>query len=209
MRKEINVLYIHNGFIELAQVAVAKTVSIQKKFRVSFDDTNINEALFQLMAKVKSKKVYLLLGQEYCYVVNFSIPSHILLSEERNFVYKRISESVPEIITEKDWDFKVITKNNDEKKILAFAFVKNKFELIRKAIEKIEVEVVAIEPEEISVLRNSNPVIGVAIKNDIYGNDESVLNINLNNFKVRKINYKLFIYLILPILLVVLFFYLT
>lgn len=209
MPKEINVLYVHDGVIELAQVVVSKSVSIQKKYRVSFDETNINEALFQIMAKFKSKKTYLLLGQEYCYVVNFNIPAHVQLSEERSFIYKKMSESVPEIIAENDWDFKIVSKNNDEKKVLAFTFVKNNFNIIKQAIKTVGLEVVTVEPEEVSLLRNSSPIIGIAIKNDIYGSDENTLNINLTNSKVKTINYKIFVYLIIFALCVILYFYLT
>lgn len=199
MKRKINVLYVHNNLLNLAQVVVSKTPYIEKSFSVKFVSSNIREAIHLLATKFNLLKVHLLLGSEYTYVVKFTIPVHIQLSEERSYVYKRMSELVPEVVTDEDWDFKVVSQTKEEKTVLVFALVQNSFKPVRESLMNSNIEVEAIEPDEISQIRNSNPIIGIAIKDDMYGNDEKSLNINLENLKDTKHNYSVFIYLNLVI----------
>ncbi len=174
----IYVLYIKGKFVELASVQVSNNPKILKHYKAEYDESNFSDALNLLLQKIKTNSVYLLLGEEFAYVVDFSIPLHIQGSEERNFVYRRLMESVPDTFDDNDWDYKETVSGKDEKEVVAFALVKEQYNRINDVLKKTSLKVITIEPDEISVTRNKNPIIGIALKNDIYGNDNVSLTLN-------------------------------
>lgn len=183
--RKIDVLYINDRVAELARVSLSKTPNIIKHFRSQHNGLNILESLNLLFKNIKTKSVYLLLDQEYTYVVTFSIPLHIQGSEERLYVYRKLSELIPEVLEDKDWDYRESSQNVEDKNVVAFAIVKDRCSKIIEALQSIPIEVKAIEPEEISISRNQNPIIGMALKNDIYGRDNRSLNISISKKKLK------------------------
>ncbi len=184
---KVNVLCVRNGFIEITTVRLSKTPKIIKHFRAQYDESTVSESINLLLGKIKTKSVRLLLGQEFAYVVNFSIPSHIQGSEERLYVYRKLSELIPDVLNDNEWDYreseadhKKISIDDQEKKIIAFALVKNKYSNISNVLDNLPVLIDAVEPEEISLARNPNPIIGIALKNDIKGKDNNTLNIKVS-----------------------------
>ncbi len=170
--KKVNVLYVKNNSFELSTVVMSKKPKIIHRLK--------SESISALIEKSKIKSAYLLLGNEFAYVVNFTIPAHIQGSEERQYIYRKISEIIPEQLEDKDWDYKETVQGKEEKNVLAFAFVKDRFKELNEILQSLPLEIIAIEPEEISITRNENPIIGISLKNDISGKDSNSLNIKIS-----------------------------
>lgn len=178
--KTVDVLYISGNKLQLSSVIVSNTPKISKQYETTFTDSNLKESIVNLISKLNTKSLYLLLGKDFAYVVRFSIPMHIQGSEERTYVFRNISEIVPEILSDNDWDYKETALGKEEKEVLAFAVVKEKFNKLDEIFKSLSIKIDAIEPEEISLMRNENPVIGISLKDDIQGSDNKTLNIKLN-----------------------------
>jgi hypothetical protein len=62
---------------------------------------------------------------------------------------------------------------------MVFAPVKEYQMVINQVCKKLLIKIEAMEPESIAVMRDPNPILGIAKKTDISGKDEEVLNITV------------------------------
>lgn len=168
--KKVKVVYIDGINAETASVSLAKIPKVGKKTIGILKD---------IIKKIDSKNIYLLLSDSLAYTVRFTIPAHIQGSEERTYVLRRISEVIPEELENDDWDYKEQKLIGEEKEVLAFAVVKNKFQSINKELLDLKLNIIAVEPAIISRTRNEDPFIGIALKKDISGQDNKTLNLKL------------------------------
>ncbi len=160
---------------------------VLESLELGWDEKTLDLSLAKIIEKFKSKKIRILLDDLYSYVLRIKVPVVFNENEERKYVSDRITEKIPELLADNDWDYKDINFNissekkqqSEEKEVLVFSPVKYIFEIISAAVVKMEVEVEAVEPVEISLTRDTNPIIGLALKEDVSGRDKDVLNINV------------------------------
>ncbi len=89
----------------------------------------------------------------------------------------KVAETIPEILENSDWDFIETGEEGNFKKMKVFAPHKDFLTNLTQAAVKSEFKIEAIEPESLAVLRNKDPMLGLALKTDIKGKDENVLNV--------------------------------
>lgn len=173
-KKEIIVISITRGQIKLTLVDAGEN-KIIKETKKEWDPTNIEETrkvITELASSMEERKVRLLLGEDISYVLELPYSEDITRKE----ILSEISEKIPEQLDEYSWDYKIEEKEGEEK-IIAFAPVKNVYENFVKPLLETQIEVEAVEPEQIAQNRNENPIIGLALKKDIKGKDEKILNL--------------------------------
>lgn len=171
------IIYITQKKLRAGFVTTRPPLRISNLIESEWSLENLGQVLAQFRAKLKAKTVRLLLADDLAYVVSLNIPPDLSGIKERKIVAEKIVELIPEALEDKDWDYKEVAKKGQEKEIIAFAPVKERFAHISIALEKAGLEVEAIEPEIIAKSRHEDPVIGLALKKDLKGKDEKVLNL--------------------------------
>jgi len=139
----------------------------------------------EIIKKYKAKNFRILISDDLSYVVRLTIPKETTKDKERDFIREELQQKIPETLGESDWDYKELSLEKDkgegtEKDVIAFALVRSFFDSLNKAIDKTGLEVEAIESETIAKTRDANPIIGIALKQDLTGRDEDILNLKLN-----------------------------
>lgn len=138
----------------------------------------------EIIKKFKGSKVRLLISDELSYVVRLAVPADITREKERDYIWRELQGKVPEELGEADWDYKEIEVSEKQKTqikdVIVFALVKDFYKVLTEAVIKSALQIEAVEPETISKTRNANPVLGLALKEDLTGRDEDVLNLKMS-----------------------------
>ncbi len=170
MKKEIYVLSLSRSEVELS-IVDSKNKKVLDKHKTKWNPDSPEESakiLEFLKSSKKSSKIRILLRKDAYYLLELPYKAGLT----RRDIHKKVSGIIPEELDEKSWDYKVV-----EEKIVAFAPVKSIYEAILKPLKETQKEVEAVEPEEISIQQNEDPVIGIALKTDLKGKDTEVLNL--------------------------------
>ena len=172
-------------------VVNCRNYKFSNTIEVGWDENTFEISLAKIIEKLKSKKVRILLNDVFSYVIRLKVPVGMNKAEERIFVSGEISEKIPEFLNDRDWDYKEINFNmtsrsgveESVKDVLVFSPVKYLLDLLSKVVNKTGIEVEAVEPVEIAITRNSNPIIGLALKDDLNREDKEELNIYITRSK--------------------------
>lgn len=173
-----NILTITHSTASLAQVA--PTGKIKQELTESWTAETLSELVTSMVSKLKAKKVRLLLGKDVSYVVKFEISKALKSKEMRTVVFDKLQEVVPEDLNNTEWDYR-LTGSKDEElyNVVAFAPVLVVYQQITEVINDLQLDVEAVEPEEVAETRNKNPIIGLALKKDVDGKDSSTLTLEI------------------------------
>lgn len=173
------VIFIRRNEIEGAEVSVGKKPKIKKRYKANWSSKDIDLLLYKILKKLTSKEVLLLLGEDVTYTLGVSLPKGTKSKDVRGLIYEEIKLKFPDDIKDSEWDYKLISKNKENFKYIAFAPVNDVFEKVSRAFHKASADTIAIEPEVVAKSRNSDPVIGISLKDDIKGDDNNILSLNL------------------------------
>lgn len=185
--KNILVLYFSKTNL---QAAVVSDAIIAKKYNpLEYNQDNLPEILTKIKNTFKQNKIRVLLDDELSYFWNTEIPENIL--NIREYLASLIKENIPDDISQDSWDFKEIQMpaSSKTKSVTIFAPVKSYWEMIKSAIAKNGMEIIAVEPVGLAKTRNPDPIIGIALKTDVIGRDEEVLNLNINTKNALPVTY--------------------
>ena len=182
--KKYFVIAIKRGKIIATNVKTRGKKKVLDQIEYGWDEKTLDIVISKIIADNKPKSVRILLGEELSYVLRLSVPLDLSEEDEREYIGRQISNKIPEILTDRDWDYKDLHFNIVQKKqtqkskeVIVFSPVKGVFDLISSAIRKAGVKVDAVEPEQIARIRDKNPLVGIAKKVDLKGDDKDVLNI--------------------------------
>ena len=178
--KTVVVLTIYRDKIIVAKISLGRPPKIISKFGADWNEDNLITILTAVKEKLKTDRLRLLLSQEASYVVKTEIDAVWDDDSQRSAVLEKITGQIPEELKADDWDYKVIAQHKDKQEIVAFAPVRQLFAAVSLAMKEVGLKVEAIEPEEIALERDSDPLIGLALKTDLKGKDSQVLNLKLN-----------------------------
>lgn len=170
------ILYISREKIKAFKVSKGNP-RIKKGVQSSWNDDNISEVIKILKEKLRFRNVRLLIDDDLSYVMKLSLPAKVDKVNERNAIFEKFSSHVPDELKDTEWDYKVLGSNGPEIEVLAFAPVRNEFEKVLQGLTSNKVDIEAVEPVLLSSTRNENPVLGLAMKKDISGDDANVLNL--------------------------------
>jgi len=173
--KTINIIAIDRKRLLFVQVVDGDQPQVQQLGQKSLGNIDWVEALAEAKTKFSNKKCRVLLADDLAYLLTLKIEDQDL--ESRAAVKKKVQEYIPELLTDDDWDYRVVAEEKEAKKIIVFAPVKDFFLEFSQAVREAGLEVEAIEPFNIAQKRNKNPFVGLAQKQDISGPDAKVLNL--------------------------------
>lgn len=179
------IIFISQSSLEGIIVSGGHSPRILQRYSARWTADTLAPTLQSVISKLATRKVHLLLGEDLAYVLDF--PSTQVKGSQhkkREAVFQIVRSQVPEVFTDDQWDYREVEDSVNEKKIIAFVPVIAKFNIISEAFAQIGCGVVSIEPEQISKLRNPDPILGIALKGDIMGKDEDTLTLSL--FQVVK-----------------------
>lgn len=206
------------------------TKKFGKSYEFGWDYATLDMVLTEVVKKFNSKDFRILVSDDLGYVVRMNVPDEVPRDRTRQYLLEKLTEKVPEPVEEGEWDYRELKGTSSKgRDVITFALVKSFARALFPATIKAGLSVEAIEPEVIAKTRDANAYIGLALKEDVSGRDEDVLNIKANNVQIqatktpegispppesppRKVSFKLFILLIPLVLLGILlggFFYLN
>ncbi|OGM05684.1 hypothetical protein A2125_00160 [Candidatus Woesebacteria bacterium GWB1_43_5] len=189
-----------------------------KSFEFAWDETTLDSVFSEAVKKFSSRDFRILVSDDLSYTLRTALPVEISDQKVREYVLGKLREKIPEGVEEGAWDFREI-KNaaGQSRDAIAFALDKNFAKALFGAIARAGINVEAMEPEIIAKTRDANAYVGIALKEDLTGQDKDVLNIRpmvvikedanapvsnaSSEMASRKLGIKLFIILI-PIVLV-------
>ncbi len=171
LNKKIAVIAVNKKEIKLSVVnASNKTITEEKKEKWNPEDFGETEKLVEFLIKnIEKNKIRILLEEDVHYLLELPFAQDMT----RQQILNKISEKIPEKLDEYSWDY----KKQDEDKLIAFAPVKHIYDNLVVPLHKAQIEIEAVEPERVAKERHENPIIGIALKKDIKGKDEQVLNL--------------------------------
>jgi len=176
--KKQAIVFITKDKIKITLVVLGKVPKITPLAEFVWNKDSLLASFQQVKSQIPGKKIRLLLGDDLSYTTNLNIPANIQPKDERQTVTEKVKEVIPELLNNQDWDYKQTGKTNQtDKEIIVFAPVKDKFLLINTAIQQAGLQLEAVEPQIIAKIRNDDPIIGLALKKDLKGEDKTVLNI--------------------------------
>ncbi len=176
---------------------IASEVKLDNKklvssFEFGWKPETLDLVFSEIKKRFKSSQFRILVSDSLSYVVRASVPANVTKDEEREYVGQSIQEKIPDELNDTDWDYKVVGREKEQKSIgsvrdvIVFALVKDFYDQLKNAILKVNLPVEAIEPETVAKTRDVNPIIGLALKEDIVGRDEEVLNLNPSQTEIKK-----------------------
>lgn len=176
MSKEI-VIFFDRHNMKVSNVKVGKKVKIEEIGQSNWNAENLTVILKELAKAIGKTKARILLSDDLSYILNLEVPRDTPKAEERSYIQKKISEQIPEILENEDWDYKEITEKDGNRIVVVFAPVNAFFEKLSASLKEAGIEAEAVEPVTIARQRDNTPEIGIALKKDLKGKDEEVLNI--------------------------------
>lgn len=178
--KTISVIAINRKNLVAAKVK-AYNRKIAKAYEYEYDFENLSKYILKAKTDIGASRVRILVSDDLTYTLKLKIPAKLSGDEEREFVRKKIMEEIPENLDELEWDYKEVETTDKEadgkKEVIVFCVVKKYFDKLKEAIDKANITVEAVEPVSIAQKRYENPVVGLALKKDLEGKDEDVLNL--------------------------------
>lgn len=180
--KKIHVLHISKALITLHEVRSNSTAEIKKVYESEWSEKTLQAICDQLIADFDLKKVRLLFSGDCAYVIKYTLAKDIPRDAERAQLFTQMTSLIPETFTDDEWDFKELkTKDSKKKTYLIFVPVMSCYKSISAALSKAHIQVEAIESTQLAQIRHKNPVMGIALKEDLQGKDDEVLNLKLSH----------------------------
>lgn len=171
------ILFFTRRKLEVIQVGAVKSLDKKQLYQVNWTVDTLPKLLLQMMTDLSVDTVRVLVADNLGYLVTLSIPNNT--DNERELVATKVAEEIPEILENQDWDYHQIETKNDQKKIRAFALLQSFWQPLKKAVRESGMQIEALELVSIATERNKDPVMGLALKQDINGKDEETLNFTL------------------------------
>lgn len=185
MFNKVVVIGISKNIVRAAKINPGNK-KISKALSLEYEGNALTEAFKIIRKKLRVKEARILLSDDVSYVLHTKIPADLSTSKfktEREYAFGLLQEIVPEIIEESDWDYKITHSISDtdtsshENDAVVFTPVKKYLDLIVRASQISKIKIQAIEPESIASLRDKDPLIGLALKTDLRGEDQDTLNL--------------------------------
>ncbi len=179
--KKIHVLHISKALITLHEVRGNSTAEIKKVYESEWSEKTLQTICDQLIADFDLKKVRLLFSGDCAYVIKYTLAKEVPRDAERAQLFAQMTSLIPETFTDDEWDFKELkTKDSKKKTFLIFVPVMSCYKSISAALSKAHIQVEAIESTQLAQIRHKNSVMGIALKEDLQGKDDEVLNLKLS-----------------------------
>lgn len=181
MPRSRKVIYIKRNELEVMGVLLGKNPNSQSVNKFNWDAKTLPATLKKIKEDLNIKKARIVLDDELSYVIEMKIPGDV--KNEREYVKQQLETKIPEKLEKYNWDFKELNRTDKERTIIAFAPVLEVWSSLKQGLTKANLDLEAIEPASIAQKRHIDPFVGIVIKEDIRGKDESVLNLKIDGQK--------------------------
>lgn len=173
-KKKLIIQFAKNK-IKCGVVVTGEKPKVEDVLEFVLFNENLEEELGKIKEHYKLEEARILLDDELSTIIETSIPKDV--ENERSFIGIRIAEKIPNVIEGKDWDYKEIGQTKNEKLIKVVVPLDGYLKNILTTSAKVGLIITAVEPLSLAGERNKDPMIGLAIKTDIKGRDEQILNL--------------------------------
>lgn len=175
--KQKTIIAITKQSVQVSNVVLEKPPRKLQTKTYPLSGKKLVEVIAAIAPHVRHSPASVLISDDLSYTLTLTIPAGTARNNEREAVSEQIKTEIPEILENNEWDFKEIKTNKKGKQVLVFAPVKKFFQDLSAATAKAQLKIEAIEPVAIALARHEDPIIGLAMKQDIRGKDETVLNV--------------------------------
>lgn len=167
--KTKTVIFLTKTSIKAGKVSLFPTKKVKKVIQENWTGQTIQSTLEKIKKKFGKNDMRVVLSKDMSYVVRFKV-SGGSESDRREQILKKVTETIPENLEKNDWDDVTLPSGD----VVVVAPVKGQFDKFRKAIKATGIEIEAIEPEQLSITRHSDPMIGIALKKDLTDDSKSL-----------------------------------
>lgn len=176
--KSTKIVYISPGKVIGVDVVDVKANKVGSTFEFGWTNETLDLALVEISKKFNTKNFRILISDEFCYIVRVPVPAATAQEGIRAYILQSLRDKIPEVPDEAEWDYKIVAKTPDGSlDAMVYVLVKGFARAFFAGVTKAGLVVEVTEPESVAKTRNANPIIGLAIKGDVSGRDEEVLNI--------------------------------
>jgi len=176
------IIYITKNTIVAAAVSGGSSPQIKKRFDAAWTSETLAQVLEQSLKNIGvGGKIRLLLGEDITYVMEFPVPDELEGAQRRSAVFEQFYRQIPEELDDLDWDYQDMVAEDGRRMALAFAPIMSVYCAVSDVFYALGCDVSTIEPEQMARLRHNDPIIGIALKQDIEGRDEEVLSLGLHS----------------------------
>ena len=173
------IIAIAKDKIITAEINPGAKEKILQSYEFGWTSETLDLAFAEIVKRFKTKKFRILVADEFSYAVRLDVDENLSHEAKRDYITDQLKEKIPESLEAGEWDYKEVGVGS----ALVFALVGDFYKTLSSSIENVGLMVEAIEPEVVAKTRDANPIIGLAMKEDIAGRDEEVLNITLKDGK--------------------------
>lgn len=159
------VISISGSKLESGLVSLGEKPKVDKRKSFDWTESTLSEVFKKIKNIYKAETLRIVYNVDVSEVLEFSIPKDV--TNERSFVGLKMAEKIPGILDRKDWDFKMTGEGKTQKQITVYALKKDLLEKINLATKEADLKIEVIEPITLSEKRNSEPMIGLALKEEV------------------------------------------
>ncbi|MFH1601540.1 MAG: LytR C-terminal domain-containing protein [Candidatus Shapirobacteria bacterium] len=158
------VIYFSDDELRAGWVVLGKEPRLEGVLVYDREKAKLEKILERVKEDFKYEKAWVVFSDSLSYILRFDVPE----GEKRlkKYVKEKISEGIPEILESEYWDFQEVANDQGARKIEVFAPVKEALDQFKKAAKKTDLEIMTVEPELLSKSRNSEPMIGIIMKEE-------------------------------------------
>lgn len=183
-RPEIIVHLLPHSLI-VGKVRIGRHTFLMDKSESEWDDNTLGDIFAEIKNTYHTDSIRVLLDDALCHTITVDIPSSV--TNLRDYLREKIESEVGETPGPAEWDYKkAVFPLGKKDKAIVFVPHAEILKSLTKAANGAEVVIDAIEPVRIAQRRDEDPIVGLAMKEDLSGPDEDVLNISVSNHGSKK-----------------------
>lgn len=168
------VLVVSGQTIRAAQVVGEE---LRDPIEMEWNENLLRKAFAVIKDRYHANRIRLVLDEDLSHTLDLEIPVTTAAADERQVVADLLRSKIPDILNASTWDYKIKDAKADAKVVTVFVPVQEKLMSLTDAATKEGLEIEAVEPIGLSLARHPNPLVGMALKTDLRGDDRQVLNV--------------------------------
>lgn len=165
---------------------------------VPWQPTNLTNLLSSALAQHQHLRC--LLTDDCVYLLDQPWPE-VIARTDRTAIFNLVANQIPEEIQDSDWDYQQVELDS-QLRLLAFAPVQSIISPLIKTCQELDVTIDAIEPTALAAARHPDPVIGLALKTDLDGQDSATLNLSTTSDSIGSKQWLIWLFAVIIILII-------
>lgn len=159
------IVFISSNKLESGLVLLGEKPKVDKRKSFEWTESTLPEVFKKIKDIYKAETIRIVYNVDVSEALEFSIPKDV--TNERSFIGLKMVEKIPGILDREDWDFKATGETKTQKQLTVYALKRELFEKINLAAKEADLKIETMEPMLLSEKRNSDILIGLAMKTDV------------------------------------------